>query len=393
MRAPFADRTRRVIGWLLLTVGLLGTSLVYDAFMVRKLVLDPNVVVDATDNILERRVIQSAVADQIVEAARSQLLPPGTTSSATLHVTDDLRQAGIELTRTPEFHDAYAAAVRALHSYIFIDHSVAPVLDLSAFVPLFRTEAIALNPLYAQLLPAQAALRIQMTDRAPDLTGIKRSLDRRFALLAMATAGLIALAMLIHSRRAAALRRIGMWLIAFALLQGAIALLLPVVASALPGNSSIIADHLARSLMPRLIAPAVALLLFGIGAWVCARRWQRLHDERNERTGANAFLDPDQLLKISGTGAPFASMEPLPSPVPSPVAMTSSLFDALPPAFDGFPQSSRLDATRRRHAPVAPAAFFDPPETRSPPVDSLGLSVSQTMLELGALPTKHRVDD
>jgi hypothetical protein len=36
-----------VVGWLLLTVGLLVTSLVYDSFMVRALVLDPDVVVDA----------------------------------------------------------------------------------------------------------------------------------------------------------------------------------------------------------------------------------------------------------------------------------------------------------------------------------------------------------
>src|SRR5688500_5648311 len=81
MRAPFADQPRRVVGWLLLTLGLLATSLVYDSFILRELVLDPDVVVDATDGILERRIVQSAVADQIVEAARSQLLPPGTTSS------------------------------------------------------------------------------------------------------------------------------------------------------------------------------------------------------------------------------------------------------------------------------------------------------------------------
>ena len=155
------------VGWVLLTVGLLATSLVYDSFMVRQLVLDPDVVVDATDGILARRIVQSAVADQIVEAAQSQLLPPGTTSSATLHITDDLRQAGIELTRTQEFHDAYANAVRALHRYIFIDHSTPPVLDLSALVPKFRDEAIEVNPAYAQLLPAKAPLHIRSPTARP----------------------------------------------------------------------------------------------------------------------------------------------------------------------------------------------------------------------------------
>ena len=375
MRAPFADRTRRVVGWLLLTVGLFATSLVYDSFMIRTLVLDPKVVVDATDNILDRRIVQSAVADQIVAAAQSQLLPPGTASTATVHITDDLRQAGIELIRTPEFHDTYATAVRALHGYIFVDHSKPPVLDLSPLVPVFRTKAIAVNPAYAQLLPTQATLRIQMTDSAPDLTGVKRALDRRFSLLAAVTAGLIGLAMLIHSRRPAALRRIGIWLVAFALLQGAIALLLPVLASGLPGNSSIIAEHLARSLMPRLIAPAVALMLFGVGALICARRWQRLHDERNERMGANAFLDPDQLIKISGTGAPLAAADAPTTATHRPLPMTASVFDAFPPAFDGTGPASRPDKGRRRRssvAPYSPGALFDPPETRSPPVDSMG---------------------
>lgn len=373
MRAPFADRPRRVVGWLLLTVGLLATSLVYDSFMIRALILDPDVVVDATDGILERRIVQSVVSDQIVEAARSQLLPPGTTSSTTLHITDDLRQAGIELTRTPEFHDAYASAVRALHRYVFIDHTTPPVLDLSALVPAFRKEAMALNPAYEQLLPAKAPLQITIADSAPDLTGLKRSLDRRFSNLALAAAGLIGLAMLIHPRRPSALRRIGMWLVAFALLQGAIALLLPVLASGLPGNSSIIGEHLARSLMPRLIAPAVAILLFGVGALICARRWQRLHDKRNERTGASAFLDPDQLIRIAGTGAPLAAAGAAPFTTSGSSTTGAAVFDASSPSFQPV-GSSRPRASRRRGAPVkvpnSPAPLFDPPETRSPPVDS-----------------------
>ena len=372
MRAPFADQPRRVVGWLLLTVGLLATSLVYDSFMVRALVLDPDVVVDATDGILERRIVQSEVADQIVEAAQTQLLPPGTTSTTTVHIKDDLRQAGIALTRTPEFHDAYASAVRALHAYIFIDHTTAPILDLSALVPAFRNEAIKVNPAYAQLLPAQAPLHITIADSAPDMTGLKRSLDRRFSTLAVAAAGLIALAMLIHSRRPSALRRIGMWLVAFALLQGAIALLLPVLASGLPGNSSIIGEHLARSMMPRLIAPAVAILLFGVGALISARRWQRLHDKRNERAGANAFLDPDQLIKIAGNGRPLAPAG-APFTASGPATGSRSIFDPESPSFEPL-LASQPRATRRRNAPVttpsSPAAFFDPPEKRSPPVDS-----------------------
>jgi hypothetical protein len=361
-----------VVGWLLLTVGLLATSLVYDSFMIRSLILDPDVVVDATDGILERRIVQSEVADQIVEAAQTQLLPPGTTSSATVHITDDLRQAGIELTRTPEFHDAYATAVRALHEYIFVDHSTPPVLDLSSLVPAFRNEAIAVNPAYAQLLPTQAPLQITIAEGAPDLTGVKRSLDRRFSTLAIAAAALIALAMLVHSRRPHALRRIGAWLVAFALLQGAIALLLPVLASGLPGNSSIIGEHLARSLMPRLIAPAVAIMLFGIGALICARRWQRLHDKRNERAGANAFLDPDHLIKISGTGAPLATAGGAPFTATGSPPGATSVFDTASPS--PALSSMRSRTSRRRSAPVAapssPAPLFDAPETRSPPVDS-----------------------
>lgn len=389
MRAPFADRPRRVAGWLLLTIGLLATSALYDAFMIRELVLDPDVVVDATDGILERRIVQSTVADQIVEAARSQLLPPGTQSSPTVHIDDDLRQAGMELTRTPEFHDAYATAMRALHRFIFIDHTTAPVLDLSPLVAAFRAEAIEVNPAYETLLPQQATFLVPITDRAPDLTGLKRSLDRRFSTLAIVAAGLIALAMLIHSRRPAALRRIGTWLVAFALLQAAIAFLLPVVASGLPGNASIIAEHLARSLMPRLLAPAVALLLFGVGALICARRWQRLHDENYERTGANAFLDPDDLIRIAGNGAPAATAgSPTmpastgfpPTGVMAPVRAGPSVFDSMGP-FPGKDDKRRPRSSVR--TPNSPAALFDPPTA----------PVNQPMVDVSALPTTHRGDD
>jgi len=269
------------------------------------------------------------------------------------------------------------------------------VLDLSPLVPKFRDEAIKVNPAYAQLMPAKAPLQIQITDRAPDLTGLKRSLDRRFSALALASAGLIAFAMLIHSRRPTVLRRIGVWLIAFALLQGAFALLLPVLASGLPGNSSIIGEHLARSLMPRLIAPAVALMLFGVGAFICARRWQRLHDERNERTGANAFLDPDHLIKISGTGAPLATAVGGPFTAPGPGSNAASVFDNAPPVFEPILSSPRPQPKRERSSvktPNSPAALFDPVETRSPPVDSRQ-SLSRTIVDLGALPTTHRGDD
>ena len=392
MRAPFVDRARRVVGWLLLTVGLLVTSLVYDAFMIRALVLDPDVVVDATDDILERRIVQNTVADQIVNAAQTQLLPPGTTSTPTLHITDDLHQAGVELTRTPEFHDAYAKAVRALHRYIFIDRSETPVLDLSALVPVFRNEAIELNPAYAALLPAAAPLKVEITDQAPDLTEFKRSLDRRLSTVVLLAVGLVALAMVVHSRRPAALHRIGFWLVAFAMLQGAISLLLPVIASGLPGNASIIGEHLARSLMPRLIAPAIAMMVFGIGALICARRWQRLHDKRNERTGASAFLDPDHLIKISGNGAPLASATPVAAGMPVP----ATPFDRIPPTLDSRPVPPRREPRQRPvavTAPSSPAPLFDPPETRSPPVDAVVPKVSRAMQELSALPTRHRGDD
>jgi hypothetical protein len=232
-----------------------------------------------------------------------------------------------------------------------------------------------------------------ITDQAPDLTGFKRSVDRRLLTLALVAVGAVALGMLIHSRRPAALRRIGTWLVGFALLQGALALLLPVIASGLPGNSSVIGEQFARTLMPRLIAPAIALMAFGIGALICARRWQRLHDKRNERTGASAFLDPDHLIKISGSGAPPAPASVFPD-LSSPPVPPPSIDRVLPPTLDPRPAPPRREVRRRPVvAPASPAALFDPPETRSPPVDSLGPIVSHSVQELSALPTMHRADD
>jgi hypothetical protein len=242
-------------------------------------------------------------------------------------------------------------------------------------------------------LPAQAPLRVVITDQAPDLTGFKRSVDQRLASLVLASLGAMTLAMLIHSRRPAVLRRIGTWLVAFSLLQGALALLLPVIASGLPGNSSVIGEQIARSLMPRMIAPAIALLVFGIGALICARRWQRLHDRRHARTGASAFLDPDHLIKISGNGAPLSSAMP---DLSGPAAPPPANDRVLPPTLDPRPAPPRREVRRRAAsvaAPSSPAVLFDPPETRSPPVDSLGPVVTRSVQELSALPTRHLADD
>jgi len=397
MRKPLVDLPRRVVGWLLLTIGLLAGSIGYQAYMIRKLVLDPNIVVDATDHILERRIVQSAIADQIVAAEEAQLLKPGTVSSADLHVHDDLRQAAIDVIRTQQFHDVYATAIRSLHNYVFEHHTTPPVIDLTPLVPKLREAAIAMNPAYANLLPPQGTLRSPMTtSSAPDLTGVRHRLDHNLARLAGIALLFVGAAFLVHSRRPTVLRRLGFWLVGFALLQVALALLLPVIASGLPGDASIVAEHVARTLMPRLFAPAGALFLFGVGALISARRWQRMHDQRHERQGADAFLDPDRMIKVATLAGPRAE-----APVAASVAARSDVRSAT--ATDTPAAVPVLD-TRAVRSPAPPipvgyaeprpgrraAVDFPPAPTGSPVAAPVGApTLTRTVFDLSELPTRH----
>jgi hypothetical protein len=202
--------------------------------------------------------------------------------------------------------------------------------------------------------------------------------------------------MLVHSRRPSALRAHRH--VARGLRAAAGSHRIPVAgfASGLPGNSSIIGEHLARSLMPRLIAPAVAILLFGVGALICARTVAAAcTTNANERAGANAFLDPDHLIRISGGGEPLARVG-APFTSSGPATGSRSVFDpevTVVPTTDVLATTRDSSPARRWRHPNSPAAFFDPPETRSPPVDFRPLSSSSPLRDdLDAPPTRHRGD-
>lgn len=340
-------RARRIISAVLAFVGLIGAGISYQAAIIRSFVLDPDVVVDASANIAGESRLQSELADEIAAAVTKQVLPPslaGDLLARDVHLSADLRNASLAAVADERFQRILSEHVRNLHRYVFTDHSTLAPLRLDELMPLIHKQLVDANPIYAKLVPKEAPLTVEIdASKVPDLTKVRERFEHDLSRLALVSVGLVALSIAVSPRRPTALKRIATWCLAVALLQLAIAFALPVASSAvLPEGASVIGEYMARSLIPRLLVPAGALLFFGIGGVVCGRRWQRQQDQRHERIGADAFLTAEPLLAMPA----FNSSAAAPAEAPKPKrrrARSADVPDTPAPLFD-LPEDIRSGA-------------------------------------------------
>ncbi len=370
---------RRFAAWWLLTIGLLCASLAYQGLLVRSLVLDPDLAADATSGVLSNEQLQRSLADQVGAAMTNQLLPDEVAPALESFGVDaekDFRTAALGVVSGPQFETLYRDALRDIHRYVFTDHGQAPVIDASSLVAELRARAVEVNPAYAQYLPAESALRVTVDDGLPDLSGVRRSVDRALGVLVLVAIAGIGSAFAVHPRRDVVLRRLGRWLVSITIFQVGLALLAPVAVQALPGAAAVLAGSVLGALVPRVLAPSLAVLLFGVGAIVVGRRWRSAADRGGQATGAAAFLDPDGVGVAGPAPAPALRGVPtwayrtdeVPVAPAAPAGPAVTAAPAAPPTADRAPAATGAGAGAGARSVFPPVSVFDDPAPARPSV-------------------------
>jgi hypothetical protein len=253
------DIWRRRVGGLLLSLGLLAAAVGYSGMVLRGIVTDEGVATRAAEAALNDDQLRSFLSEQTSDAIASQLLGLDTVASLEAFGIDpsqDLEKIAAAVMADPRFTNAFVETVRQIHHIVLVEAGPAPVVDVTALVQVARDAAIALNPAYAPLFPVDGTLLVEVpSEQLPDLTGVTEGLGDRARLAAIAAAVLVAVGMIVHSRRPRGLRRVGTWAIGTAVVQLAVALALPVAAGKVPGEVSGVAEAMADILRPRLIVP------------------------------------------------------------------------------------------------------------------------------------------
>jgi hypothetical protein len=292
------DIWRRRVGGLLLSLGLLAAAVGYSGMVLRGIVTDEGVATRAAEAALNDDQLRSFLSEQTSDAIASQLLGLDTVASLEAFGIDpsqDLEKIAAAVMADPRFTNAFVETVRQIHHIVLVEAGPAPVVDVTALVPA-----------YAPLFPVDGTLLVEVpSEQLPDLTGVTEGLGDRARLAAIAAAVLVAVGMIVHSRRPRGLRRVGTWAIGTAVVQLAVALALPVAAGKVPGEVSGVAEAMADILRPRLIVPAAMLGAVGIALVAAAWRWQRADDRAGERLGAHAFLGADPFAAQAMVDAPI----------------------------------------------------------------------------------------
>lgn len=256
---------QRTVARVLLFVGGLAAAISWWAFAAEQTVLNPR----ATHDVAARLLDAGPVQDAAVRSLSSQLrtgLPTGTDATVAMSIA---RQA----VRDPGLHEAFGEAARTLHEQL-LDHGGAHselVVNTAAVNAALRTAlAHAAPDLVKHFRPTPFSMRFD-TRRLPNLARA-RTLMPELRLTGFFVAILAwTLALALHPDRAAASRSIGRRITGVAMVPVMMWVIVPAIMRLLSHELGSDITPVATGYGPRLVRPAVALLVVGVTIWTVAR--------------------------------------------------------------------------------------------------------------------------
>lgn len=278
----------------LLVVGLLAATGGYVALLARTIIIDRSMTIDAADaalddadvrNLLVRRTTDAITTQLVGETASQALAPYG------IDVARDLRPVAAGLVGTPEFRAAYVDAIGTLHDRVFIDPDAAVRIDVTALAARARADAIEINPAYRELIAEDADLAVDLpAGSLPDLSWAGHVLTTGVAgALLVIGAGASIAGVRRDDNRARGVRRVAAWALTLGGLQVGLCLLADRAVDRVTGDTGTILRPVADLVLPRLVVPALGLLVIGAGLRFVALRVEHLVDARLAADGRAAF--------------------------------------------------------------------------------------------------------
>jgi hypothetical protein len=359
---------RRLIGGVLVAIGLIVASLAWTGFSISRTILDPGRSQAIADDLYNDREVRAQFRNSMADALGAAI-PEGVSVNRS-----ELVDAADRALDDPAVEALLVGGLIRSHQR-FLGEDPNPdepiVVDGTAMASASRAALINLRPELANTVPQPPSMPVTLpVDRLPNAGGFRVWLNGAVALLAAVAVGLVSAAFVLTNNRPRVLRRVGFWAIgaaAFWLLMGVV---LPELAHLLiPGPAAIFGATIGVA-AGGMIQPSWYALIGGVGAVILSLLWMAASSLMAGREpaprGARPHPEPAR--------APASASAPRPAPA-GPVPAPARSAGAPPPAAPtpGRPQSTGPVTPPQGTPPVdapggaAPASITSPVQPSSEP--------------------------
>ena len=321
---------RRLVGGVLVALGLVAASLAWAGFSLTRTALDPDASQRIAEAVYDDPEVQSYLKDAMAAAAEPFIeagVPRAELDAAADRALDD-----------PAVEEAMVGGLVRAHQR-FLGGDPRPdepiVVDATALASATRTELVNSDPELLGSLPEVPSFAVTLpTESIPDVGDLRAVVLGAVAMLSAAAVALVAAAFVVTDDRARVLRRVGLWAIGAAVFWVVFGLVVPSLAQLLLPTEATVAGSIWGVAAEGMIDPSVIAACAGVVALVLSivwmvgsavmrsnrRRAARRRGEPEPRRGAPArAADAAAADEARGRAAPTRAAPTRAAPTTAPV--------------------------------------------------------------------------
>lgn len=260
---------RRLVGGVLVALGLVAASLAWAGFSLTRTVLDPDASQRIAETVYDDPEVQEYLKDSM-GAAAAPFLDAGVTRA-------DVEDAADRALADPQVEEAMIGGLVRAHQR-FLGDDPRPdepiTVDATALADATRTELINSDPELLNGLPEVPDFTVSLpVESIPSLGDVRATLVGAVVLLATATVAFVVAAFVITNDRARVLRRVGLWAIGAAAFWVVFGLVVPWLAHLLMPDEAIVMASIWGVAAEGMIEPSVIAACVGVVALVLSIIW------------------------------------------------------------------------------------------------------------------------
>jgi hypothetical protein len=282
---------RRLVGGVLVALGLVAASLAWAGFSLTRTILDPDASQRIADAVYDDPEVQAYLKDSMVAAA-GPFLDAGVARS-------DVHDAADRALDDPQVEEAMVGGLVRAHQRLLGEdpRPEEPItIDATVLAAATRTELVNSDPALLGGLPEVPTMSVTLpTESIPDLGNLRATVVGAVALLATATVALVVAAFVVTDNRARVLRRVGLWAIGAAVFWVVFGLVVPWLAHLLMPDEAIVMASIWGVAAEGMIDPSIVAACAGVVALVLSIIWMigSAAVRRSRRRSARRRGDPD----------------------------------------------------------------------------------------------------
>lgn len=338
---------RRLIGGVLVAIGLIAASLAWTGYAVSRTLLDPGRSQAIADDLYQDREVRAQMRNSMADALDAAI------PESVQVERSELVAAADRALDDPLVEDLLVGGLIRAHQR-FLGEDPNPdepiVIDGAAMATASRTGLVNVRPELATVVPEPPSMPVTLpTERLPNAGGFRTWLAGAVAMLAAVAVGLVVAAFVLTNDRPRVLRRVGFWAIGAAAFWLLVGVVLPELAHLLIPGPAAIFGAVVGVAAGGMIQPSITAAVAGAGAVVLSFVWAAV-------------------AAMMGRGpAPVRAGRPRgePAPVGAPVPVQAHAAGV--PSHHQQPVSHQQPMPPMQPAAPAPPVPTQPPPSQPPP--------------------------